>query len=118
MNYRYVAYTRDDKKLVKGTIDGVSEAVATQLLVNQGYQPLTLKLSSTVTLPSVDQMFPSFFKIKNKDILTFTSQLATLLDAGITIVPALNLLKEEMPNRTFKNVIVAIINDIRAGNPF
>lgn len=116
MNYRYVAYTHSDKKLVKGTISGASEAIAVQLLHNQGCQPITLKPS--ITLPPIEQMLPNLFKVKDKDVIMFSRQLATLLDAGVTIVPALQLIQEQMSSRAFRNIIAEILNDIRAGSPF
>ena len=116
MNYRYVAYTRSDKKLVKGTINGASEAIATQLLLNEGYQPITLK--QTTTLPPIEEMFPSLFKVKIKDIMTFSRQLATLLDAGVSIVPALLLIQGQMSNRIFRKIIADVIKDVRAGSSF
>ncbi|MFA4836013.1 MAG: type II secretion system F family protein, partial [Dehalococcoidia bacterium] len=88
MDYQYIAYT-DDKKLMKGSISGVSEAAVAQQLIMQGYQPITLK--PRAALPPVEEMFPSFFKIKNKEVIMFSRQLATLLEAGISIVPALQL---------------------------
>jgi len=116
MNYRYVAYTHSDKKLVKGTVSSVSEAAAAQLLLTQGYQPITLK--PAITLPPIEEIFPSLFKIKNKDVIMFSRQLATLLDAGVTIVPALQLIQEQVSGRAFRKVIAEILNDVRAGNPF
>jgi type IV pilus assembly protein PilC len=116
MNYRYVAYTRHDKKLVKGTIDGASEAVATQLLLNQGYQPITLK--QTTTRPPIEEMFPSLFKVKTKDIMTFSRQLATLLDAGVSIIPALLLIQNQISNRLLKKIVADVIKEVRAGSSF
>lgn len=115
MNYRYVAYTINDKKLVKGSISSASEAAAAQLLLTQGYQPITLQASTT--LPPVEEIFPSLFKVKDKDIIMFSRQLATLLESGVSVVPALELLREEISNRASKKIIADILNDLRAGNP-
>ncbi|MDD5093955.1 MAG: type II secretion system F family protein [Dehalococcoidia bacterium] len=113
MEYKYIAYT-NDKKLMKGTISGVSEAAATQALITQGYQPITLEVRAG--LPSIEEAFPSFFKIKPREVIMFSRQLATLLDAGISIVPAIQLIQEQTSNRMFKKVIADINNDLRAGS--
>ncbi len=116
MNYRYVGYTTSDKKLVKGTISGGSEAAARELLLGQGCQPITLKPLST--LPPIEDMFPSLFKVKPKEVTMFSRQLATLLDAGISIVPALQLIQDNMRNRIFRKMIIEMLNDLRSGNSF
>jgi len=112
MDYQYVAYN-EQKELVKGTISGASEAA---VLISQGYHPLTIK--QKVGLPPIEEAFPSLFKIKPKEIIMFSRQLATLLDAGISIVPALHLLQEQAPKRQFRNIIGEIGNDLRSGSSF
>ena len=116
MNYRYVAYTDSDKKLVKGTVNGVSEAAAAELLLTQGYQPITVQRATDI--PPIEDIFPSLFKVKNSDIVMFSRQMATLLDAGISIVPALQLILEQTSNRAFKKIIAKILDDLRSGSPF
>ncbi|MDO8491921.1 MAG: type II secretion system F family protein, partial [Dehalococcoidia bacterium] len=57
-------------------------------------------------------------KVTTKEIILFSRQLATLLDAGISIVPALELMLEEMNSRAFKRVVARILEGLRAGDPF
>ncbi|MDO8491601.1 MAG: type II secretion system F family protein, partial [Dehalococcoidia bacterium] len=116
MNYRYVAYTTGSKQLVKGTVSGVTEAAAAETLMTHGYRPITLKPAAA--LPAIEDMFPSLFKVTTKEIILFSRQLATLLDAGISIVPALQLMLEEMNSRAFRRVVARILEDLRAGDPF
>jgi len=116
MNYRYMGYTTSDKKLINGTISGGSEAAVKGLLLAQGCQPIMLKPMST--LPPIEDLFPSLFKVKPKEVNMFSRQLATLLDAGISIVPALQLIQENMRSRVFKGTIAKILNDLRSGSTF
>lgn len=113
MVYRYVAYTTN-KKLVRGTVSGVSEAAATKVLMTQGYQPITLKPQTA--LPPVEEMFPSLFKVTTKEVIMFSRQLATLLDAGISIVPALQLIRDQTNNRLMKKVIAETLSDLQSGS--
>lgn len=114
MNYSYVAYN-EDKKLIRGTVNVSSEEVAEKLLLRQGYQPIMVK--PRAALPAVDELFPSLFSIKPKEVIMLSRQLATLMDAGINVVPALQLIGEEMSNRKFRRTIDEVLNDLRAGNP-
>ena len=115
MNYQYVAYT-NDWKIVKGTIDVASEKAAEQALIKQGYQPITLKPLSS--MPAIEELFPSLFTVKPKEIIMFSRQLATLLEAGISLVPGLQMLQEQISNKLFKKTVTTILDNIRAGSPF
>lgn len=114
MNFRYVAYTREGKRLVKGTVTGISEVAATETLLTHGYLPVTLK--PAIALPAIDQMFPSLFKVRTREIILFSRQLATLLDSGISIVPALQLMQEDTNGRAFRRAVAQILDDLRAGD--
>ncbi len=115
MNFQYVAYT-SDRRIVKGMIDVASELAAEQALIKQGYQPITLK--SMTKMPAMEQIFPSLFKVKPKEVIMFSRQLATLLEAGISVVPALQMIQEQTGNRLFRSVILTILSDLRAGSSF
>jgi type IV pilus assembly protein PilC len=101
---------------VNGVINGESEAAARELLLKQGFQPLTVK--SVSSLPPVEDMFPSIFKVKPKEVTMFSRQLATLLEAGIGIVPALQLIQENIHSRLFKKIIADMLNGLRSGDSF
>ena len=115
MNYQYVAYTKD-WKIVKGTLSVASESVAEQTLVRQGFQPISVK--SMAAMPSIEQLFPSLFTVKPKEVIMFARQLSTLLEASISLVPGLQMLQEQITNRLFKKVVNTMLDDIRAGNSF
>ena len=116
MNYRYVAYTSSDIKLVKGTISGGSEAEVREILQGKGCKPITVNQLST--LPRIEDLLPSLFKVSPKEVTMFSRQLATLLDAGITIVPALQLIQENIRSRVFKGIITRMLIDLRSGESF
>jgi len=114
--YEYTAYTAD-RKTVKGTIDGTSEAMAEDALYQAGYQHI-LSLIEVRSKPSLRQMMPSFFGVKNSDVVDFSRELATLIESGVNILNALQLLEEQTHNSTFKKVIAEMINDLRGGDSF
>ena len=116
MNYRYVAYT-EEGKIIKGSINMDSEAAVEQALLREGYRIINLK-SITTSLPSLEQAFPSLFGIRSQDIIAFSRQLATLLEAGIAILPALHLLKDQVGNKAFNKAIFGIISDLQTGKSF
>ncbi len=110
MDFKYVAYNQQ-REVVKGKVDASSEAVALDLLNYSGLRVLTLK-----------EVFP-FFRlgklttspIKSKEVAMFSRQLALLVESGIDIGAALDLLQEQVPNRALKKATASIAADIRGG---
>ncbi|RKY39658.1 MAG: type II secretion system F family protein [Candidatus Omnitrophota bacterium] len=57
-------------------------------------------------------------KIKPEDLVIFSRQLSTLLDAGITLVQGLNILSEQVEKERFKEIIRDLEKEIRGGKSF
>lgn len=55
-------------------------------------------------------------KVGMDDLVMFARQLATMVDAGITLVAALDILGEQMDNKTFGAVIMNVRNDVETGS--
>lgn len=54
-------------------------------------------------------------KVKDKDIVVFTRQFATMIDAGLPLVQALEILSTQVENKMFAKTLVTIKNDVEAG---
>jgi len=54
--------------------------------------------------------------VSEKQLTTFTSQLSTLQDAGLPIVSCLKILEGQLPKGFFKNVLVAVTDDVESGS--
>jgi type IV pilus assembly protein PilC len=113
MDYQYIAYT-DDKRLVRGKLSAATEEAATSLLNYGGYQVISLKLVT----PFFDaaKLRARFARVKSKEIIMFSRQLALLLESGTDIVTSLDLLQSQVTNPNFKRVIGEIASDIRGGS--
>ena len=57
-------------------------------------------------------------KITQRDVVIFTRQLATMIDAGLPIVQALDLLARQTENKTFSGVIATLKNEVESGSAF
>lgn len=55
-------------------------------------------------------------KVKQEDIVIFARQLATMIEAGIPILQALEALEEQMDSPNFKKVIASMREEIQQGN--
>lgn len=55
-------------------------------------------------------------KVKSEDLVIFTRQLSTMIDAGIPILQSLEALEEQATQKYFKSVISAVREDVSVGN--
>ncbi len=55
-------------------------------------------------------------KVKSRDLIEFSSQMSTLLEAGIPLTQALKSLSVETPNAQFRGVLHLIFQQVEAGN--
>jgi type IV pilus assembly protein PilC len=57
-------------------------------------------------------------KIKTKELVIFTRQFATMIDAGLPLVQCLKILGDQQENPTFKKVIEEVRDDVEQGSTF
>jgi type IV pilus assembly protein PilC len=113
MVYQYVAYN-EAKEIVKGKLEAKNEEQAAELLNYAGYQLINLRMLAT--FPSVDKLLLRLFPIKPAEIILFYRQMALLIESGLNIVTALELLTEQTTHRSFKRILGEIISDVRSGS--
>lgn len=57
-------------------------------------------------------------KVKEKDIVIFTRQLATMIDAGLPLVQCLEILSNQTDNKVFAKSISEIRSDVESGSTY
>lgn len=118
--YEYTALDSAGKKL-KGIIDADSQAAARQKIRHAGKYPVDIRESEPASRKKTERkalVFPRFQRIKQQEIHVATRQLATLLGAGIPLVPALNGLIHQTSNQTLKKIIAQLKDSVNEGNSF
>ncbi len=114
MTYRYQAYT-SDKKIVQGTIEVASESLAESALYRAGFlRVLSLKEISPGL--SLEKLLPSLFGVKTQEVIDFSGQLATLIESGISLVTALELLKGQSAKKSLTRIIASLVEEIQGGS--
>lgn len=56
--------------------------------------------------------------VKQKELMVFTRQLATLIDAGLPLLQSLNVLMKQEPNPNLRATIAAIAESVQGGSTF
>lgn len=95
-----------------GEISAASREEATTLLRRQGIIPTELKLKEEKTLGG---FLSGGGKVKDKDIVVFTRQFATMIDAGLPLVQALEILSKQTESPALATVIGKVKNDVESG---
>jgi type IV pilus assembly protein PilC len=107
----YEARDRATNKLVKATLQAESENAAAQLLVKQGFVPLSIK--EQIGDGSILSRITG--RITTKDRVVFTRQLATLIGAGLPLSQSLHTVLEQTSNKQLQSVIQEIVGDVEGG---
>jgi type IV pilus assembly protein PilC len=57
-------------------------------------------------------------KVKDKDIVVFTRQFATMIDAGLPLVQALEILSTQVENKNFGKTLAQVKVDVESGSTY
>tara|TARA_B110000003_G_scaffold38294_1_gene35021 strand:+ start:3866 stop:5113 length:1248 start_codon:yes stop_codon:yes gene_type:complete len=122
--YSYIAINTDGKQK-KGTLDASSQQDANAQLNAKGLMPTKVILSEQGVAKASQASTKKTKKasgfgrvIKSEELCTFTRQLATLIQAGLPLLKALEVMIRQEKNLRFKEVLEKICEQVRSGNTF
>src|SRR3989339_1011849 len=113
MYFRYKALK--GTKTVENKIEAASSAAVVDYLQKNGYFPVWVKEVKEET-----SSFLSSFtdKVGFNDVVDFTRQVAIMLNAGLTLIDALEILKKQITKVSMNRMIEEIDKHIKSGEPF
>ena len=104
--YNYIALNNNGSKK-KGILSASSEREARKYIKDLQLTPISVAISTSR---------PSFrSKIKNKEIVIMTRQLATLLEANTSIMDALKITADQLNNKDLISIILNLREDVIQG---
>ncbi len=118
--YFFVARDESGRKR-EGLIEAESNTAVINILRRQQLLPVEVKLvSEKGTLVGITEKKKSLRKKKVSlpEMALFSRQLSTMLEAGISIVEAVDDLASQTPNKYFSFVLSEIASEIREGSSF
>ncbi len=113
-SFNYEGKTRDGL-IKKGVIVAENAEAAMNTLRAQSIMPTKVKSKPKDLAELIPALAP---KVLLKDIVIFTRQFATIIDAGLPLVQCLEILGGQNENATFKKVIAQIKADVEGGSTF
>ncbi|HOV85700.1 MAG TPA: type II secretion system F family protein [Syntrophobacteraceae bacterium] len=99
-------------KKQKGEMEADNPGIAQQLLTRKGINITSLKQKPK----DLSEYLPFLqAKIKERDLVIFVRQFATMIDAGLPLVQALEILREQQENPTFRRIVKQVKVDVEEG---
>lgn len=99
----------------KGEMEAMDVEAVNARLKSLGLNPTKVRKKSSFDM---ELKLPGMGGVTGKDILIFTRQFATMIDAGLPLVQCLDILASQMDNPSFKKVLFAIKNKVEQGSTF
>ncbi|MBI2061752.1 MAG: type II secretion system F family protein [Nitrospirae bacterium] len=104
-------------QMTTGSMEAPSAEVARDLLGRRRIEvtKITAEESAFAALKNI-KLFQG--SVTGKDLAVFTRQISTMIDAGVPILQALEIMGAQTPNKYFRGVITAVKADVSAGATF
>jgi type IV pilus assembly protein PilC len=102
-------------KTIKGLIESGEMTAATKedVIAQLRKRNITATIVTEKTKKTSKFSFGS--GVKDKDIVIFTRQFATMIDAGLPLVQALDILATQVENKTLSNTLAQVKVDVESG---
>ncbi|MFH1201670.1 MAG: type II secretion system F family protein [Candidatus Omnitrophota bacterium] len=101
-------------QIKEGVIEAESRQQAVTKLNENGLFPISLEEE----FKAVSGQPRRRKKISQQEVCVFSRQLSSLIESGLNLLPALNVVYKQTPNITFKLVILEICEDVKQGGLF
>lgn len=113
LTYTYTARNTATGEKVKAHVEAESEQAAAKVIKKEGLTPLSIKLDGS------GRTVGKFFnKVRTKDKVLFSRQLATLINAGLPLVQSLRSVAGQTTSKPLKVVINQVVTDVESGMAF
>lgn len=110
MIYKYKAISQEGQA-IEGFFEAREKSEVLNMLRGNGYLPISVERD--VEAQAQISLFSP--KVKKKDLAIFCRQFYTMVNAGIGIVKSFEILEAQTSNKTLKNAIASIYEDVQKG---
>jgi type IV pilus assembly protein PilC len=111
-SFTYVARESVSGREIKSVVDAVSEQAAVANLLNRNLLVISIQEKVGKKGRTAGGSVPL------QDLVVFTRQLATMIDAGLAMVHSLQALAEQSPNKVMRDTIKDVCSRVESGDSF
>jgi general secretion pathway protein F len=102
-----------DGKLRTGSLNGETDKIVARELRRQGLTPVYV--GTAPKSASIEIKLPTFGRARRRDVLFFTQELSTLLNAGVPLDRALSITGELSDRPAFRYVVMDVLRVLKGG---
>jgi len=114
--FSYQAFN-DSGKLVSGTVDADSDAMANNLILARGLIPSKVKKEKAAAVKDRELSLTEMLTpIKTRDKILMTKQIRTMLKVGVPMIKMLQILEDQTEHVRLRSVISSISKHITEGS--
>ncbi|MCF7796427.1 MAG: type II secretion system F family protein [Lentisphaeria bacterium] len=113
-----VKMTNEAGEIVEQEMTAATKFDIFEIAESRNMMVLNIREQKTTSVSSINAWLGGFKKLKSKELEQFTSQLAAMLRAGITLVDSLETIQEQVDNPNFAEAIKTIIFELNSGSTF
>ncbi len=106
---------RVGNRIQKGEMEAPNKSAVLARLRQMRIQPIPSKIKEK---RSILNMEITLGGVPKKDIVVFTRQLATMINAGLSLVRSLDILASQQKNKKFKNILIQVKESVESGSTF
>src|SRR5579862_5070632 len=111
-SFSYIARDSATGREIRSTVDASTEANAVAALLNRNMMVVSIQEKIA------KKGRTSGGKVALADLVIFTRQLATMIDAGLAMVQSLQALAEQTTNKVMRDVVKDITTRVEGGDSF
>src|SRR5438105_3038408 len=111
-SFTFVAREAVSGREIRSVVDAVSEQAAIATLLNRNLLVISIQEKTGKKGRTSGGSVPL------QDLVVFTRQLATMIDAGLAMVHSLQALAEQSPNKVMRDCIKDVCSRVESGDSF
>jgi len=99
----------------KGVMEAQNDEAVLAALRAQSLLPITVKPAPKDLLAFLPELGSP---VSTRELVVFTRQFGTMIDAGLPLVQCLEILADQEPNKRFKDVLLQVKSEVEQGSTF
>jgi len=111
--FEYEVRSQNGQK-IEGTLEAGNESMLASNLRKKGYYILNIKRKGKGFSLSGINLFEK--KVKLNDLAIFARQFSAMINSGISIIDALDILRDQIDHPKLNQVVIAVTEDIETGS--
>jgi type IV pilus assembly protein PilC len=109
--FEYTARNQANGQIMKGSLEATNRDEVVAHIKKQKMMMVSIREA-----PKQLKLFSGGAAIKTRDVVIFTRQFATMINAGLPLVQSLDILAKQTENKSLSDITRAVVYDVESGH--